>query len=409
MIPGDAPPLSDVEGLGPSRGSPPIPDEPPSRPTQSPDTNGVLGGAPLGPDALSIGAAPYGSQPQTQQTAPIAAEATSPPTTLPSIDSPIPVGAVDMGTVDPLTAALGELGAALAEIGEAIGDAAMDLLNAIFGAPDTTPFVAPATPVYPQSGPDPENNPPPADEPGDSPPDDAPPDDSPPTTVADLTDPLGGDPSDTPGRPGAGWGPGPKGDPPEGQPGGGGTLPPWWGSGPAPGDPPEDWVTGTGDPNGLGQVWDEALGAAAAIAQAIPSARSKITAALDAYFAQHPGAAPPLWLEAMGVLGSLPPGMSLGEYLLEHAQYQPPPGQTYARVPIGGPQSPPDDTPGETPGDQPGLGTGGPGGDEGRGGGGGGGSGTPTDSTDPWPQPPDNLGAGQKGPRHPNPNDPPGM
>jgi hypothetical protein len=153
---------------------------------------------------------------------------------------------------------------------------------------------------------------------------------------------MGGEPLDDPGAPGTDWGPPLKGDPPEGEPGGGGTWPPGWpGNVPPFGDPPEGAIVWNADPNGVGQMWDEALGAAAALAQAFPSARSKIAAALEAYFEVHPGTAPPEWVEAMSLLGSLPPGMSLGEYLLEHAQYQVSPGQTYARVPVGTPDAPP--------------------------------------------------------------------
>ncbi|HEY3819499.1 MAG TPA: hypothetical protein VGL81_20155 [Polyangiaceae bacterium] len=177
-------------------------------------------------------------------------------------------------------------------------------------------------------------------------------------------------------------------------------------------------VTGNADPSGIGQMWDEALGAAAALAQALPSAQSKIAAALQAYFAAHPGSAPPDWLAGVSLLGSLPPGMTLGEYLLEHDQYQVQPGQTYARVggpsPWTGPGDPTDPYAGGGPGgggDDGGDGDGGGGGDSGGGSGGGSGTGggggiIDDPGTGPW-DPTSNLGAGGGGRRPPGPGDGP--
>jgi hypothetical protein len=382
----------------------------PSPPEQPPSSGAAPGGAPLGPDP---GATPSGGSSASDGS---------------SIDGGL-LGALGLiaGLVGAaaLTAVSGPLGL-LAFVAEVAGLVAfMDSGSSTQSSDPSTPdnsappdptdgddesgddgLVAPPQPENPESGPDQENNPPDPDANGSG---------DPSAYAAGIDpDPIGGEPPDDTASPAWGWGPTPKGDPPEGQPGGGGGPPPGWpGYMPPPGDPPEDAVTWNADPAGMGQMWDQAFGAAAALAQAFPSAQSKIAAALQAYFAVHPGTAPPEWLEAMGLLGSLPPGMSLGEYLQEHAQYQLSPGQTYARVAVGGPETSSPDVPsgwgppgypggGGDPSD-PGGGYGGGGGGGGEGGGDGGV--VPTAGSDPW-DPSGGINAGRGGPR-PHPGDPP--
>ena len=125
-------------------------------------------------------------------------------------------------------------------------------------------------------------------------------------------------------------------------------------------------MTGFVDVSQIGTMLDEALGAAAALARGLPSARAEIVAALLAYIAQTGVIPPPEWLLSVSLV-SLPPGMTLAEYLQQHAVNNPPPGRTYARL-GGAPQS---GGPGE-----PGPGEPGPGGPSPYGGGNsGGGSG----------------------------------
>jgi hypothetical protein len=420
-------PLPYLEEPFPEPGPPPgggsVPTANSSAQAPGPAAATGAGGNPAGqgPDASTIGTTPFGqtsnSQPASaalpQETGP-GLNATSPTisadggTAVPTIDAPsIDVGALS-SAVDELLQALSDFG--LSDLSD-LGD---DLSWILGGGIDflPPPPSSPNPPNDPQSGPDPEDNPPP--------PDDGGPDVS--TAYAASVDTggmTGGDPPDDPGAPGTDWGPTPKGDPPEGQPGGGGTAPPQWpGYPPSPGDPMQGLVTGNADPSGIGQMWDEALGAAAALAQALPSAQSKIAAALQAYFAAHPGSAPPDWLAGVSLLGSLPPGMTLGEYLLEHDQYQVQPGQTYARVggpsPWTGPGDPTDPYAGGGPGgggDDGGDGDGGGGGDSGGGSGGGSGTGggggiIDDPGTGPW-DPTSNLGAGGGGRRPPGPGDGP--
>jgi hypothetical protein len=130
---------------------------------------------------------------------------------------------------------------------------------------------------------------------------------------------------------------------------------------------------GLGDPFGLGTTLDEAYGAAAALAQAQPSAAAQIEQALVAALAQHGQTLPPELQLLIGaaLLANLPRGMTLGQYLEEYAQYQVPTGQTYARVNTLGPNDPgsiPEDPLG--PGGLGGAGGGGPGDPSGLGGGG---------------------------------------
>jgi hypothetical protein len=379
-----------------SPASPPSPDDSPPPPDQPPDDTGASGVAPLGPDPSSMGASPFGSVPQAQPAAPGASPATSPEvfvdggTTLPSIDAPTTA-------VDALLQAFSDLGL------DDLPDLSAQLGWILSGGID---FLPPAPPPPPtpdnteQSGPDnPEDDPPP------------PPDGSDGSSVyaagIDTGGMISGDPPDDPGPPGMDWEPIPKGDPPEDPPGGYGSPPPQWpGYSPSPGDPMSGVVTGSADPGGIGAMWDEALGAAAALAQALPSARSQITAALQAFFAAHPGSAPPDWLEGLSLLGSLPPGMTLGEYLQQHAQYQVEPGQTYARV--GGPA--PSTGPGDPVSPVSPVGGAGPGAGGGEGGSGGavGGAGDwGTDTSSPW-DPTDNLGAGRGSSGH-IPGDPPSV
>jgi hypothetical protein len=148
------------------------------------------------------------------------------------------------------------------------------------------------------------------------------------------------------------------------------------------GDPAEGALTGFVDSMGLGTTLDQALGAAAALAQALPSAAAQIAATLQAYFAEHPGTAPPDWLYGAELLLGLPPGMTLEQYIQLHTQYRVPSGQTYARVGTGA--SPPSG-PGD-PAGPPGGGFGGGGGPGDPGVGPGGGGAVPT-SSDPYSTP----------------------
>jgi hypothetical protein len=162
------------------------------------------------------------------------------------------------------------------------------------------------------------------------------------------------------------------------------------------GDPAEGTLIGYADSMGLGTTLDTAYGAAAALAEAFPSAQSQIAAALQAYFAEHPGTAPPEWLYGAELLLGLPPGMTLEQYLQLHAQYSVPTGDTYARVG----EQPASTGPGDPmpPGD---LGGGGGGPGAGGGGDAGGGGVLPTSGTDPYSPPGGNERPGQ-GP-DPNP------
>jgi hypothetical protein len=342
----------------PERPPPPPPappDQPPGSPPTTPTDGGGAPGA-TGPAPQTIGTTPSDSPPgQTpsqvsQATAPpdepstgtqytwqtwgsgadTAGTAQGPATTDPTAGSSTSAPLADATSVD-----LTDLGA--------LGAAIYDWIVLWLGQQ------APPSPL--QSGPDPgevPGQPPSPDTPQPDVPDqpdtpDQPPSDVPASVASDpigVDSPVGDPPGNEP--PPIWFDPTtPKGDPSDFPVTGSGGPPPQWPGwgGPLPGDPLMDPV-GLGDPGGLGLIWDTALGAAAAASQVIPSAAAQIQAAIQAWFAQHGIPSPTSYMLGAELLASLPPGMSLEQYLQLHQQYQPGPGQTYARVTTLGPNDP---------------------------------------------------------------------